>query len=89
MKNLKRKIVNVKTGKIIELSDVAIVNLKKMGKFSEYDILPEISKSVTPSSPSIISEKIEEVTEEINSESTEEVTEEPKKKKKKSTEEKS
>jgi hypothetical protein len=41
MVNLKRKVVNVRTGKVLELSDVAIANLKKMGKFSDYDILPE------------------------------------------------
>ena len=86
MKNLKKKVVNVKTGKALELSDVAISNLKKMGKFSEYDILPEIPTSFTINySPSESSEVIEE----IKSEEPEVLIEEPKKKKKKSTEENS
>jgi len=44
MKNPKKKVVNIRNGKILELSEVAIDRLKKMGKFTDYDILPETKK---------------------------------------------
>lgn len=100
MKNQKIKVVNVRTGKILELSEVAIENLKKMKKFSDYDILPDPFKGVPvqeiPAAPVAAAPVQEEIPvqetieiqdpfESMDQESDQELPVEPKKRKRKSS----